>query len=161
MRSSVGRYDPWGIKATGFAVTRKIRHYTAVTFRVIRQLFLLILCIFFPAGHAILTIGAVFVRLWHRHKLLSGPEGPSKWHGVGTLSALSVVFSRFATNVNAEDKGRTQAALHAMGRGKRSAFPCMPSTILGFKKEKSTAISLCASVQGFRGKGTIVFLLQR
>ena len=25
------RYDPWGIKATDFAVTRKIRHYTAVT----------------------------------------------------------------------------------------------------------------------------------
>ena len=31
IRGSVGRYDPWGIKATGFAVTRKIRHYTAVT----------------------------------------------------------------------------------------------------------------------------------
>ena len=28
---SVGRYDPWGIKATGFAITRKIRHYAAVT----------------------------------------------------------------------------------------------------------------------------------
>ena len=31
IRGSLGRYDPWGIKATGFAVTRKIRHYTAVT----------------------------------------------------------------------------------------------------------------------------------
>ena len=31
IRGSVGRYDPWGIKATGFAVTRKIRHYAAVT----------------------------------------------------------------------------------------------------------------------------------
>ena len=31
VKGSVGRYDPWGIKATGFAVTRKIRHYTAVT----------------------------------------------------------------------------------------------------------------------------------
>ena len=28
---SVGRYDPWGIKATGFAVTTKINHYAAVT----------------------------------------------------------------------------------------------------------------------------------
>ena len=25
------RSDPWGIKATGFAVIRKIRHYAAVT----------------------------------------------------------------------------------------------------------------------------------
>ena len=25
------RYDPWGIKATAFAITRKIRHYAAVT----------------------------------------------------------------------------------------------------------------------------------
>ena len=31
MRGSVGRYDPWGIKATGFAVTTKINHYAAVT----------------------------------------------------------------------------------------------------------------------------------
>ena len=31
IRGSVGRYDPWGIKATGFAVTRNIRHYAAVT----------------------------------------------------------------------------------------------------------------------------------
>ena len=31
IRGSVGRYDPWGIKATGFAITRKIRHYAAVT----------------------------------------------------------------------------------------------------------------------------------
>ena len=30
-RGSVGRYDPWGIKATDFAITRKIRHYAAVT----------------------------------------------------------------------------------------------------------------------------------
>ena len=30
-RGSVGRYDPWGIKATGFAVTTKINHYAAVT----------------------------------------------------------------------------------------------------------------------------------
>ena len=31
IRGSVGRYDPWGIKATGFAVTTKINHYAAVT----------------------------------------------------------------------------------------------------------------------------------
>ena len=31
IRGRVGRYDPWGIKATGFAVTRKINHYAAVT----------------------------------------------------------------------------------------------------------------------------------
>ena len=31
IRSSVGRYNPWGIKATGFAVTTKINHYAAVT----------------------------------------------------------------------------------------------------------------------------------
>ena len=29
-QGSVGRYDPWGIKATGFAVTTKINHYAAV-----------------------------------------------------------------------------------------------------------------------------------
>ena len=33
IRGSVGRYDPWGIKATGFAVTTKINHYAAVTAR--------------------------------------------------------------------------------------------------------------------------------
>ena len=33
IRGSVGRYDPWGIKATGFAVTTKINHYAAVTGR--------------------------------------------------------------------------------------------------------------------------------
>ena len=31
IRGSVRRYDPWGIKATGFAVTTKINHYAAVT----------------------------------------------------------------------------------------------------------------------------------
>ena len=31
LKRGVGRYDPWGIKATGFAVTRKINHYAAVT----------------------------------------------------------------------------------------------------------------------------------
>ena len=31
IRGSVGRYDPWGIKATGFAVNTKINHYAAVT----------------------------------------------------------------------------------------------------------------------------------
>ena len=31
IRGSVGRYDPWGIKATGFAVTTKINQYAAVT----------------------------------------------------------------------------------------------------------------------------------
>ena len=31
IKGSVGRYDPWGIKATGFAVTTKINHYAAVT----------------------------------------------------------------------------------------------------------------------------------
>ena len=31
IRGSVGRYHPWGIKATGFAVTTKINHYAAVT----------------------------------------------------------------------------------------------------------------------------------
>ena len=31
IRGSVGRYDPWGIKATGFAVTTKGNHYAAVT----------------------------------------------------------------------------------------------------------------------------------
>ena len=31
----VGRYDPWGIKATGFAVTTKINHYAAVTPRLL------------------------------------------------------------------------------------------------------------------------------
>ena len=31
IRGSVGRYDPWGIKAAGFAITRKINHYAAVT----------------------------------------------------------------------------------------------------------------------------------
>ena len=31
IRGSVGRYDPRGIKATGFAVTTKINHYAAVT----------------------------------------------------------------------------------------------------------------------------------
>ena len=30
-QGSVGRYNPRGIKATGFAVTRRIRHYTAVS----------------------------------------------------------------------------------------------------------------------------------
>ena len=54
--------------------------------------FIINIAFFFPAGHAVLTIGAVFVRLWHRHKFPGRPEGPSKWHGVGTLSALSVVF---------------------------------------------------------------------
>ena len=34
IRGSVGRYDPWGIKATGFAITRKINHYAAVTFHL-------------------------------------------------------------------------------------------------------------------------------
>ena len=34
IRGSVGRYDPWGIKATGFAVTTKINHYAAVTSRL-------------------------------------------------------------------------------------------------------------------------------
>ena len=31
IRGSVGRYDPWGIKAAGFAITTKINHYAAVT----------------------------------------------------------------------------------------------------------------------------------
>ena len=31
IRGSVGRYDPWGIKAAGFAITRKINRYAAVT----------------------------------------------------------------------------------------------------------------------------------
>ena len=34
IRGSVGRYDPWGIKATGFAITTKINHYAAVTLRL-------------------------------------------------------------------------------------------------------------------------------
>ena len=31
IRGSVGRYDPWGIKAAGFAITTKINHYAALT----------------------------------------------------------------------------------------------------------------------------------
>ena len=31
IRGSVGRYDPWGIKAAGFAIATKINHYAAVT----------------------------------------------------------------------------------------------------------------------------------
>ena len=53
--------------------------------------------------------------------------------------------------------GRTQGALHGLSPDRTSAFPFIPITILCFKKERSAAVSRCASVQGFRDKGTIVF----
>ena len=61
----------------------------------------------FVFGHVVFTILGVFVRLWRRRPQPGGPEGPSKWHGVGTLSAFIVVFWRSATNVKGGDRGRT------------------------------------------------------
>ena len=89
IRGSVGRYEPWGIKATGFAVTTKINHYAAVTRRRQFSCSLGVVAVRRPS-HRLGGLGVGRILL----KRLGGGQPPSfPWHARPQSHEIQDFFS--------------------------------------------------------------------